>query len=45
MGSDKDFGSDSSDMISVEAVGSCTQSMKEVFAEQKEVQNDQSRLP
>jgi hypothetical protein len=45
MGLDKDFGSDSSDMISVEAVGDYAQSMKEVFAEQREVQNDQPRLP
>ena len=44
MGFDKDFGSDSSDMISVEAVGDYTQSMKEVFADEKGAQNDQSRL-
>ena len=45
MGLDKDLGSDSSDMISVEAVVDYTQSMKEVFAEQNEVQSDQSRQP
>lgn len=45
MGSDKDLGSDSSDMISVEAVESHTLSMKEVFSDEKEVQNIQERLP
>lgn len=45
MGLDKDLGSEISDMTSVEAVGNCTQSVKEVLAEEKEVQNTQQRLP
>lgn len=44
MGSDKGLGSDSSDMMSVEAVGSYTQSTKEEFSEEKEVRNAQERL-
>lgn len=41
----KDLGSDSSENVCVEAVGSYTQGMKEVLAEQEIQNNNLSRLP